>query len=584
MTVDVGSGHATAPSIAKLRGGLLTARMILVRTVVATVTESAPDTAAAAGLSDAYQFLAALQGRHPIEVATALSYPHVGAWISRVLQRVREPANDAEPPVWADCAYLGWIAAAAGIACQPNGSMRLVVRNGVVMLPGIGMVRLGPTNHNGYCELRWTDTGALHFMGGSAVVHVSAARIESHPRWLPLRRVQGADTESPVLLDDLDPFRELASDGPTPVRLTIEQSARWQQDFAAAWELLSHELAHYLEPMRGCLDMLAPLSSEALVHSTSYTAYSGVGCVYTTAAVDPCQLALTLIHEVQHTKLNMLADQVLLLTPDHTARFYAPWRDDPRPIFGLLHGIYAFFGVCDFWRVHRNSPCHGSLIAHIDFQLGWAQVESAMTQVVESGLLTTAGHQLCDALARNMRSWASEYIPEKARLVASEVATAHRPYWRLRNLMPAADGITDLAARWTAGHPRPDVLPPAALIDQQRIPDRYSGLHLAAQLKASDTAAAKAMSSPDQPDGDRSYLAGHPLESFARYTQDLQHDPLRPQVWAGLALTLPKLFKNIDFGILQERAEVAAHLYSALGPQTPIVDLLRWLSNSRVDD
>ncbi|WP_433731951.1 aKG-HExxH-type peptide beta-hydroxylase [Actinoplanes sp. CA-051413] len=29
---------------------------------------------------------------------------------------------------------------------------------------------------------------------------------------------------------------------------------------------------------------------------------------------------------------------------------HAPWRDNPRPLGGLMHGVYAFFGFAGLWR------------------------------------------------------------------------------------------------------------------------------------------------------------------------------------------------------------------------------------------
>ncbi|WP_062990741.1 hypothetical protein [Nocardia anaemiae] len=108
-----------------------------------------------------------------------------------------------------------------------------------------------------------------------------------------------------------------------------------------------------------------------------------------------------------------------------------------------------------------------------------------------------------------------------------------------------------------------------------------------AQLKVQDPVAAETLSIPEQPHGDHAYLAGDLPEALTRYTRELSADPLRPQPWAGLALALPKLYPDNDFGILEHRAEVAAALYQAVraaAENVEIVDLLRWLSDgTRID-
>ncbi|MEU7764496.1 HEXXH motif domain-containing protein [Nocardia sp. NPDC049190] len=576
--IDLSSGYGTVASVETLVDGMVTTRMILLRTLIAEVTARAPGSAERAGLVEAYQSLADLQQTHPAEVRALLSYPHVGLWLAHVFS-VLDAESDAVPAtLWADCGYLGWLAAAGALTCRPEGSVTLVTRNGAVMLPGIGLARLGSSEAAGHCELRWAS-GTLHFTTDTGTVTVSAVDEESDPAWLPLRTVRGTPEEREVLLDDLDPFRDLRDAHLDPPRLTAAHSDRWQQDFAGAWDLLHRHFNHYLLPMRPCLRALAPLSAQPLAASTSHTAFNGLGCVYTTAPADPCQLALTLIHEIQHAKFTLLTDQIMLFDPDPTCRFYAPWRDDPRPIYGLLHGIYAFFGVTDFWRIHRNAECHRSMQAHVNFALWRVQVEAAIAQAATSGLLTPAGEDFLDRLTASMGAWAAEDVPAATALATAEVSVAHRTFWQVRNSTVSPGGISDLVACWTARAQRPDTLPPVTQVDQQTVPTHHRRLQLAAQLL--DTSAADVLSSQEQQPGDRAYLAGDFPEAAALYTQQLRADPLRPQLWAGLALTLPKLYPDDTFSILNDRAAVAAGLYRAIPDSSDIeiVDLLRWLSS-----
>jgi HEXXH motif-containing protein len=75
----------------------------------------------------------------------------------------------------------------------------------------------------------------------------------------------------------------------------------------------------------------------------------------------------SLIHESMHLQLT-LADSMEPLAVDDRASGYSPWKDEVRPITGLLHGLYVFAvihqafsiltGVCDEWRQYchkRNS-------------------------------------------------------------------------------------------------------------------------------------------------------------------------------------------------------------------------------------
>lgn len=576
ITTDLSSGRGSAAGIASLLDGLLSLRAILLRTLIATVEADRPELAP--DFSEAYRTLAELQAEKPDVVATVLCYPQTGTWLSHMFGRLDAESDDDATSLASDSGYLGWLVAAALIACRSEGSTRLKMRDGEIMLPGRGALRIGSPGDFGPCELRWNDSGALQVSWAEGLVHIDSTTSESNPHWLPLRRVHSHSEGPAVWLDDLDPFRDLIDEQPNPPRLNSAQALQWQRDFAAAWELLVRELPDYVGPMRGCLQSLAPLSAQPLLASTSHTAHDGVGCVYTTAPADPCQLALTLIHEIQHTKFDLLKDHVELFASDTDCQFYAPWRDDPRPIVGLLHGIYAFFGVTDFWRTHRHSSCHGSPQAHADFELSRRQLSLAISQTMDSGLLTATGQRFLAGLAAAMHPWSTDGVPATARRAADEASIAHRTFWRVRNLVPDPDAVAELAARWWTDQPA-SISPTITQIEQRLIPEHHRRLSLAAQLTTLDHGAA-ALSVPGQPAGDQAYLAGYLSKAVALYCRELRADPLRPQAWAGLALALPKIFGADDFEALFKRGEVVSRVYQAVGPEVDILSLVRWFART----
>jgi uncharacterized protein len=52
-----------------------------------------------------------------------------------------------------------------------------------------------------------------------------------------------------------------------------------------------------------------------------------------------------LVHEFQHAKLFALSDLYDLVDTSSSIRLRVPWRDDPRPPEGVLHGIYAHLAL-----------------------------------------------------------------------------------------------------------------------------------------------------------------------------------------------------------------------------------------------
>ncbi len=67
---------------------------------------------------------------------------------------------------------------------------------------------------------------------------------------------------------------------------------------------------------------------------------------------NPLVLADHFIHELQHNRLQLIEESGPLFEPGagEEARHYSPWRDKPRGLYGIFHGIYVFLGVGRFWR------------------------------------------------------------------------------------------------------------------------------------------------------------------------------------------------------------------------------------------
>jgi uncharacterized protein len=64
--------------------------------------------------------------------------------------------------------------------------------------------------------------------------------------------------------------------------------------------------------------------------------------------VDPYDLADSIIHEHRHQKLYLLQDAACLLEADKPF-VRSPWRSDLRPPSGLLHAVFVFTHLLEFW-------------------------------------------------------------------------------------------------------------------------------------------------------------------------------------------------------------------------------------------
>jgi HEXXH motif-containing protein len=71
----------------------------------------------------------------------------------------------------------------------------------------------------------------------------------------------------------------------------------------------------------------------------------------------PYLIAESMVHEFHHNRLFAIESLVPLVedTGAETALYYSPFRPDPRPIRGLLHGLYVFAAVWRFWDKVRQA-------------------------------------------------------------------------------------------------------------------------------------------------------------------------------------------------------------------------------------
>lgn len=287
-----------------------------------------------------------------------LMSPNTGMWVSLAVRRVRGRAYE-DAPHWVVMGHLAALAAAAAARAGLEFDITVPVRRGLVPLPTLGCAVLADPEPWGTARVTGHD-GRLRItgVGGEVAVPVDLARRERD--WLPVRRMTlgAADRAKPLVLEELDPYRTFPHPSGANL-LSPTEAAYWESSLAEAWEVLLRDDPETAEAMRQGLMSVAPAPVRERFRPHSSTAGDAFGGVTASRPDDVAQLAATLVHEFQHTKLGglMHLESLCEETPDPAppeALFYAPWRDDPRPLGGLLQGIYAFLGVTRFWRAHRH--------------------------------------------------------------------------------------------------------------------------------------------------------------------------------------------------------------------------------------
>ncbi|MGV9994796.1 HEXXH motif domain-containing protein [Streptomyces sp. NPDC003374] len=570
-------------------------RLLLLRALDSGLARSGPGTPVP--YEAAWALLARVQQHAPGVFEDVLMSPNTGMWVSLAVRRIRGRVYE-DAPRWVVVGHLAALAAAAGARAGLDFTITVPVRGGLVPLPTLGCAVLPDPR-------RWSTArvtgraGRLRIRGPHGEVHAGPAWDRRGPHWLPVRRLTlgtGRDAKE-LVLEDLDPYRTFPRPTP-PEPLSEADAGAWEHLLTSAWEILLRDDPQCVRAMRHGLKSVAPTPARERFRPHSSTAGDAFGGVSASRPDDAPQLAATLVHEFQHTKLGGLMHLEPLLAPEPEPEepaelFYAPWRDDPRPLGGLLQGIYAFLGVTRFWRAHRHSaqPAYAPL-AHFEFALWRTQVWSTLCAVRGHERLTPLGRRVLDRLSERCARWLDDEVPRAELRLAHEVADDHAARWRAHHLRPPAAAVEEAVRAWRNGADRP---PAALAAEPALVPD--------AGVRHLDTAAVLArhrLSDPgdsrrrpaDGAFGDGVDGAGEAEVMLARgdlagaraaFTARLSAEAAPAGAWAGLGRCLAADPAHADASRLlrsfPERARAVQDALRTTGTPADPVHLATWLAH-----
>ncbi|XVS62598.1 aKG-HExxH-type peptide beta-hydroxylase [Actinosynnema sp. CA-299493] len=375
--MTVGPFRVTASDFAALaRGGggpaVRTLRLARRSRTLLMIRSIAADPAA----REAFSLLREVARVAPEAVDRVLDHPSVGAWATRTALAARRGAG-ARP------AELAFTAAAAAVRAGVAVDLEFPPVE-VFSLPSLGVV-VGP---------------------GLAYEPLPEIRLGAHSLQVDLWAGGGVPDELPV-----------ASSVDLP---------RWRDALGAAWDLLTRDHPVLAAEFAEVVSVLTPMPSSP-TGTSSATLADAFGCVFLSPTPDAETLAVTLAHEAQHSKLVALMDLFALVKPGSEALFYAPWREDPRPAAGLLHGTYAHLGVAGFWRA-RPGPA-----ARVEYARWRSAALIAAEALLAGDELTPTGVRFVTELATVLRAWCAESLPPAAEAVAAAEAAAHQARWQAAN-------------------------------------------------------------------------------------------------------------------------------------------------------
>lgn len=317
--------------------GALRARMAAVTDTVIAVSEGASDGAAAADVVSAYESLRRSTGGALTQV---FSDPRVGVWIARSSILVSGlPDSEIASSLlsyWHDrIQHL-----AAGAAVVDSRPFHLDLGVDVIQSPRL----LG----QGFSVSRvdWQPFRHLSFSADGRITTDA----------LPTTRHEAPGARGIWLsFDDPDTSPPDGMESRASFGLPSERQA-WSSLVRRAVDLLN-KVPLAANFVRDFGSIVVPIVSARAETHCSVSFASRPGILFMSWAPKASTIAEALVHESDHQYFYMLAREGEVWANDHCAAqavYRSPWRDDARPLDGLLRGASAFVRVAEFWAAVGN--------------------------------------------------------------------------------------------------------------------------------------------------------------------------------------------------------------------------------------
>ncbi|OLZ67510.1 hypothetical protein AV521_24435 [Streptomyces sp. IMTB 2501] len=465
-----GAGHAV---VAHLWDSERSHRLVLLGLLMGSASRRADATGPLSDIEAAWDLLIAAERQSAAIADDMLLLPETGHWLRHCLGRLQSPGHGREPgdpPLWADVGHLHLLAAVAGVRSGLPFRLRVPVRAGRVWFPTLGCAvlpgeaRAWQTAEAMYDSRTLIVTPSGTGSGGPDPVRIERPFAQPSAHWqVPqVLSLDLPDGPRRVMLHELGPYRMQGKAWDTPDRAVGPAAAeavhRWTELLELAWPLLARVDPSGAEDVTACLRSIEPLPVARPFRWHSATMEDGMGGMAASApaGTEPAaaaQFAAVLTHEAQHSKLSALLHMYSLHTPDATRRFQVPWRDDPRPLRGVLHGVYAFTGVARFWRGHLLNGCpqDEQRLAAFEFALRRRQLLRVLPALEREAELTPLGRRLVGRLLETVREWADEPVLPEPLAWAELAVDDHALSWRSHHLAPDPDLVADLVREWGDG-------------------------------------------------------------------------------------------------------------------------------------
>lgn len=593
---DMAAARGSVEVVRRLRRAERSRRLLLLR-VLADEFAKAPELFGPLPAPEfAWELLARVEESAPAAFELMLSHPYTGSWAGYTTRLLRRRITGT-CPLWIHVGHLHALAASAAIHGALDFEISVPVWNGNTILPTLGFARL-PT------DSRWS-VADVRARQGRVEVSNDAAKVDlPNPRWSDTTDWHGvrqlavrAQTHTLALrLDDVDPYRGLY-EPVEPQRLSDAEAHSWYGLLDETWTLIVRSLPDLASAISGGLDSLVP-SPRVPFRMPSASTGEAFGSAILGLPQDAPSMAAMLVHEFQHIRLGGLLHLTLLHDADPRERFYVPWRDDPRPIGGVVQGVYAFFGVTMLWRaLAQVEGKERGRRAAFEFAYWRRATWLTLRSLRDDANLTAAGRRFLTGVANQLGQWQNESVPDGVAKAAESAVTDHYLGWRLRYLRPNPEAVAVIADSWLSGCQQPkltrlDMEKLEKELEPTPVPD---GLWSTARVDLIRAVFADMdnnrdhrkglaswwLSVPDATAADFAYVAERLDDAARGYRADLVSGTDHPSAWVGLGLALSALGTSHAASALLRHPELVRGVYRKIRKSTVEVplpdDLAAWI-------
>jgi HEXXH motif-containing protein len=567
---ELASGAGDSAVARQLHEVQLSKHLMLLHVVAEAAGGVEPQSLATLAFHAGYRLLAQAQAADPAAVARLLGLPHIGSWTHDCLARL----DSGSPP---DFGYLAAVAAAAAVRLGIPFEIAAPVREGRVPLPGLGCLEAAGQGE----WIRLSSDGERLRAGAHIDVACAALAPDDgsggtvpHWRGTPLVRAEADGQAWEVLLETADRCLDRYA-LPMLTAMPAAEVTKWRQLIQSAWELLVRHHEWAAGPVADGVPVIVPLVPRSDLDSA--TSPAAFGAIATSMPPSAVSMAETLVHEFQHIKLCGLMDMLPLIEPCGE-RGYAPWREDPRPIGGLLQGVYAFAGIVRFWDVQRHIETEPDdiLRANVLYERWRSTIELVTSTLLGKGFLTPTGVHFVTALRQRGQFEEAEPVPAEAVEIAREIALDNRLTWQLRHTALDTAVVVGLVAAYRRGESLGgQVLPEARIEDDTRKIDSIVRSRLL-NMRCQEPQRYRQLSAADIPElgpADALLVRGNTNAAVAAYRERLAAEP-DPAAWLGLALAIHRLPATPSRPVFASRLPLLFEMHASLADQGILADPL----------